>query len=85
MTGRRGARVVDEPRVVPPSVKLVVVAAVRETLHELPDSAGRVGVTRKQRQIMANAFPYIDVAQTSDDELLDQLRADIAKTLDRLS
>ena len=66
------------------SAKLVVVAAVREVLFNLPRSAGTVVVGRKQRQIMAGAFDYIDVQKVTDEELLGQLRSEIATTLRRL-
>lgn len=66
------------------SQKLVVAAVVREALHNIPHSAGSVLVSHPQRQIMAHAFPYIDVKQTTEEELLDQLRGDIEKTLARL-
>lgn len=66
------------------AAKFAVLAVVREALFEMPERASRVSVGGRRRQIMAHAFPYVDVAKVSEDELLDQLRADIKTTLDQL-
>lgn len=67
------------------SVKFVVAAAVREALSDIPANAGKVGITRRQRQIMAHGFPYIKVAEISEEDLLDQLWDDTKATIERLS
>jgi DNA-directed RNA polymerase subunit K/omega len=81
----RRARIIEEDVEVPTHVKFAVLAVVREALVEMPERASQVVVTRRRRQVMAGAFPYVDVHKVSDDELLDQLREDIKQTLERLS
>jgi hypothetical protein len=61
-----------------------VAAVVREALFEMPKTGSQVAIDGKRRQIMAHAFPYIDVAKKTEKEILDQLRADIKATLDKI-
>jgi hypothetical protein len=63
----------------------VVAAAVREVLHNLNDANSKNAVTYPQRQIMAHAFPYIDIRELDEEGLLDQLREDIKTTIARLT
>lgn len=66
-------------------VKFAVLAVVREALFGMPERASQVAIQGRRRQIAAHAFPYVDVAKVTDDELLDQLREDIEATMSRLS
>jgi hypothetical protein len=66
------------------SAKFAVLAVVREALYDMRERASQITIDGRRRQIAAHAFDYVDVRKVSDDELLDQLRADIATALNRL-
>lgn len=66
-------------------VKFAVIAVVREALFNLPDDPSKVTIGGQRRQIMARAFPYIDVKTASTEALLDQLGDDIRAAMVRMT